>query len=332
MHLPLVSRASVNSMPKRPLIKNPVPWPNGARCAVCFSWDLDADSILHIAYPDRADTFLSTQSLLRYGPTVAVDRICGTFADFDLKQTFFIPGWCMERYPGAVETILEGGHEIGHHGYLHESPNRQSAEDERYWLERALGCFDKYVGRRPKGYRAPLNEFSKHSLAGLLAEGFEYDSSLMGDDLPYLLEGETGRMIELPQYIATDDWPQFMHSWDLDFQMPIAAPNRAKELYLSEFDAAWDSGGGLWMTVWHPFLAGRPARIKMMIEMIEYMQAKGGVWFATLAEISGHVRSLLASGQWQPRIDRLPYDVSPIPELTKTPLPQRARRAGARGA
>ena len=44
------------------------------------------------------------------------------FDRFGLKQSFFIPAWCMEQYPDAVEAILKGGHEIGHHGYLHEDP------------------------------------------------------------------------------------------------------------------------------------------------------------------------------------------------------------------
>ena len=33
------------------MIKNPVAWPDGARVAVSFTWDLDADSLLHIMHP-----------------------------------------------------------------------------------------------------------------------------------------------------------------------------------------------------------------------------------------------------------------------------------------
>ncbi len=74
------------------------------------------------------------------------------------------------------------------------------------------------------------------------------------------------------------------------------------------------------MTVWHPFLTGRPSRIRMLAEMIEHMQAKGGVWFATLGEIAAHIRACLAGGSWQCRTDRLPFDASPIRELARTPL------------
>ena len=31
------------------MIRNPIPWPNGAKCAVAITFDMDADSLIHIA-------------------------------------------------------------------------------------------------------------------------------------------------------------------------------------------------------------------------------------------------------------------------------------------
>src|SRR5918992_3551596 len=119
------------------MIANPVPWPNGARCAVAFTFDMDADSILHLAHHTSADTRVAALSMLRYGPEIAVLRLVDLYAQFGMRQTFFLPAWCMEQYPAAVETILTGGHEIAHHGYLHEHPNACEPEQEFYWLQRA---------------------------------------------------------------------------------------------------------------------------------------------------------------------------------------------------
>jgi len=44
------------------------------------------------------------------------------------------------------------------------------------------------------------------------------------------------------------------------------------------------------------------------------MLGKGGVWFATLSEISDYVRRLIAEGTWTPRIERLPLVASPVVE------------------
>jgi hypothetical protein len=73
--------------------------------------------------------------------------------------------------------------------------------------------------------------------------------------------------------------------------------------------------GGLWIAIWHPFLSGRLARCVALSKLIEYMQSRGGVWFARLDEVAAHVRRVIDSGAWSPRVDRLPYYPGPIPEL-----------------
>jgi hypothetical protein len=51
--------------------------------------------------------------------------------------------------------------------------------------------------------------------------------------------------------------------------------------------------------------------------MIEEMQDKGGVWFATLEEIAVHVRKLIDKGEYTPRIQTMPIKegrISDIPD------------------
>ena len=61
--------------------------------------------------------------------------------------------------------------------------------------------------------------------------------------------------------------------------MPISAPQRAKEVFMSEFEAAWKYKT-FWQCVWHPFVSGRSARLDSIVTIIEEMQDKGEVWFA----------------------------------------------------
>jgi hypothetical protein len=68
----------------------------------------------------------------------------------------------------------------------------------------------------------------------------------------------------------------------------------------------------MWISVWHPAVSGRPAPALALRELIEYMQQKGGVWFATLEEIAAHARSLVADGRWTPRIERVPFYDRPV--------------------
>jgi peptidoglycan/xylan/chitin deacetylase (PgdA/CDA1 family) len=121
-------------------------------------------------------------------------------------------------------------------GYLHEHPNEQTREKELYWLQRGISVIEKFTGKRPRGWRAPLYNFSKHSAELLCQEGFLYDATLMGDDVPYVLRTNKGELIELPSHWALDDWPPYVHSLDLDYVMQAAAPERAIE-GSAEFEA-----------------------------------------------------------------------------------------------
>lgn len=285
------------------MIANPVPWPDGARCAVCFTFDMDAESLLYLSYPERAHAMVATSSLLRYGPQVAVPRILESYRALGIRQTFFVPGWCAERYPQAVEAMVKDGHEVAAHGWLHEHPNELGDEEERFWLAHSIASVERITGIRPSGWRAPLYNYSHRSTDLLIEAGMAYDASLMGDDVPYLLQGTRDALLELPSHWGMDDWPPFMHSTEFGFQMPIQAPATAWANWWEEFQAHWQHGG-LWIPVWHPFLSGRLARWQQTVKMIERMQAQGGVWFAPMRDIARHVRQCMADGVWQPRVER----------------------------
>ena len=307
------------------MLDNPIPWPNGARCAVAITWDVDCDSGLNYYNPERADNLVASQSQTRYDAAVAVPRLVKLLKRLEMRQTFFVPGWCIEKFPASMDALLAGGHELALHGYLHERPNELPPEEELRVLRLGIEAFRRHVGARPRGWRAPSFAFSKHSLGYLVAEGFSYDSSLMGDDVPYVLRHKTGSLLELPTEWCLDDWPHYVHNRDFRHQMPISPPSRAIEVFRAEFDAAWKHGA-LWVSVWHPFVSGRLSRLDAVIGLIEYMQSKGNVWFATLGEIADHVKTLADGGRWTPRVDDLPYYTSPIPEIAKPAIVASAPR------
>jgi peptidoglycan/xylan/chitin deacetylase (PgdA/CDA1 family) len=310
------------------LIRNPVPWPNGAKCAACFTLDMDAESLLHLAHPQQAHSMVSAASMLRYGPDVAVPRILDTYRHYGIRQTFYVPGWCAERYPYAVEAMVREGHEVSAHGYMHEHPNEQSDADEKHWLLRSLAAVQSVTGEPSAGWRAPLYRFSHRSAELLLEAGVAYDASLMGDDVPYLIETPRGTLLELPSHWGMDDWPPFMHSSELEFEMPIQSAARAWEAWWEEFEAMWEFGG-LWVPVWHPFLSGRLARWRHTHRMIGKMLDKGQVWFAPMRDIAAHVRSCIEDGTWVARAEQpliLPHAVAGTETASVTAHAEDSRR------
>lgn len=292
------------------MIENPIPWPDGKKCCVSLTWDLDIESGLAYRHREKITDLVSTRSLLRYDSTVGVPRLVKLFRDVELRLTFFVPGWVIERYPHTIDLLVENGHEIGLHGYMHERSHELSADQEADLLERAIDIYVEQVGSKPKGWRAPGFTFSSRSADLLVNAGFVYDSSLMGGEIPSLVKASNGSLVEFPIDWTLDDWPQYMHSRDFDFTMQIASPNRAMEVFRAEFDAARKYGAH-WISIWHPFLSSKLARLSAIVELIEHMRKAGDVWFARLEEVNDHVRSLIQSGKWEPRVDQLPFHRQP---------------------
>lgn len=292
------------------MIRHPIPWPDGARCACAITFDIDADSLIHISKPRDGFDRLYPVSMGRYGPTVAIPRILDTYRRLGLHQSFFAPGWVMERYPDAIEAILAGGHEIGHHGYLHEDPTEIGGPEQRYWFERALEVHRRLTGRQPRGYRAPVYNANDATLGLLVEHGFRYDSSLMADDIPYRLATRGGTLYEMPVHWGNDDWPPFAHYPEIGYMMPVMAPSAGLAGAFEEFEAQYEAGG-FWMAIWHPFLTGRLARWRVVERWLEGVLARGDVWFATLEQIADHLDGLAAAGHAF-RTEHLPYYDRPV--------------------
>ncbi len=281
-------------------IENPIPWPNGARCAAAVTFDVDLDSMLRLTYGAKTPERLATLSWLGY-EEIAVPRLVRLYAELGIKQTFFFPGYCMDTYPALVEGVLAEGHEVGLHGYLHEISYEQDAAAELEILERGLEAAGRLMGSQPVGWRAPLYGLSDRSPQLLLEHGFDYDASLMGDDQPYLLRTPKGDLVELPSEWANDDWPHYAHVPDLEYVMQTQSPSVAEEAYRAEFEAAYRHGG-LWIGVWHPSISARLSRLEVVSRLLQDMLERGDVWLATLGEVAAHVRKLIAADEWKPRV------------------------------
>lgn len=291
------------------MIQNPIPWPNGARCACAITFDMDADSLIHIAKPEDSFDRVYPISMGRYGPTVAMPRILETYRRLELKQSFFIPGWCLDAYPDTVDQVLKGGHEIGHHGWIHEDPIATKGAVQEEAFERAMEAHQRRCGMAPAGYRAPVYNVTQQVIDLLVKHNFRYDSSLMADDIPYEMQTPDGSLYEMPVHWGTDDWPPFAHYDEIGYMMPVRGPSAGLAGFWEEFEAQYEAGG-FFMLIVHPFLTGRLARWRQVENWLEKTLETKDVWFAPLREIADHLDTLKADG-FQPRVEKLPYYSSP---------------------
>lgn len=266
------------------------PWPNGNRCAVVLSFDEDGECIPFVYDPKSATKRLSLQSEATYGPNVGTPRIFDLLEKHGLPASFFIPGYTAEHHPDLVREMVARGHEVGHHGYLHERPDFVDEDEEERIMVRGLEVLESITGKRPRGYRSPAWELKPNSPALLKKYGFIYDSSLMGDDEPYLIPaGDTGQtLVEIPIQWINDDWPHFGFCSIPALGTGISSPQKVFEVWSEEFAGYYDFGGCYVLTM-HPFVIGRPSRIRLLNRLIEYINGFEGVWWATLEQIAEHV-------------------------------------------
>jgi hypothetical protein len=120
----------------------------------------------------------------------------------------------------------------------------------------------------------------------LLEHGFQYDSSCMGDDRPYLESCDGQEILELPVHWSLDDWPRF--GWSIDHGGNVSDTGELLRSWEAEFRAAWHEERLVTYTM-HPEVIGRAYRLTQLERLVETMKQAGDVWFATLAQVAEHV-------------------------------------------
>jgi peptidoglycan/xylan/chitin deacetylase (PgdA/CDA1 family) len=261
------------------------PWPDGKRAALCVTFDMDAEAAV-LAVDEKFSRRPSIMSHQQYGPVTGVPRLLAMLADLELRASFFIPGFSAERHPGTVAAIAEAGHEIGHHGYLHRPPGLIDAATERSELELGLAALERIAGVRATIFRAPWWETSTATFDLLLEYGFTCDSSLFDRDVPYRLGIGSSELVEVPVSWALDDWEKYAFLPDPPTGSGvIESPARVHEMWWEEIQAYVEVGGCCVLTM-HPFLSGRPSRVRALRGLLEKAATVSELWIATVGEVA----------------------------------------------
>lgn len=252
----------------------PKQWPGGARVAVLLSFDVDNESVsLRFGEPT-----IGALSQGEYGARVALGRVMNLIDRHQIPASFFIPAVSLMLHPEMVGIIQRAGHhEFGVHGWIHEMNTQLPAAVERDLVKRSLDYLTKVTGTRPVGYRAPSWNFSPATLSIIRELGFMYESSMMSDDRPYelLQNGQPTGIVEIPVEWILDDAPLFNVQGT-----NYAPPREVAQVWIDEFDKAWEEGTMFVLTM-HPHVIGHRSRIVALELLIDHINSKGRVWFAT---------------------------------------------------
>ncbi|PYM13400.1 MAG: ribulose phosphate epimerase [Candidatus Rokuibacteriota bacterium] len=273
-------------------MKPPITWPSGTTSAVSITFDLDAETAW-ISRDAANINRLSVMSQGAYGPKVGVPLILDFLDRNRLTSTFFVPGWTAERWPDVVAEIHRRGHEIGHHGYLHEALEGKSREEEELILTGSSRILADITGTRPVGYRAPLYEITPETTSLLAKHGFLYASNLQDSLWPYR-HPEAPSLVELPASWILDDGPFFAFGLRPNLYRQIFPPAQVLSVWRDEFRGI-RAVGGLTMLILHPQYTGRPSRLNMLQELVDEMRDTEGVWFVNGVELARYALTAAAN-------------------------------------
>jgi peptidoglycan/xylan/chitin deacetylase (PgdA/CDA1 family) len=280
-------------------------WPPGRTAAAIVTIDVDAESSMLYDHPQTARQ-LNVMAHQAYDARVGVPRLLQILARRGIHGTFFVPGYTADRWPRIVNDIRDQGHEIGHHGYLHEPLHDVDEATEEGYLLRGLEALDRVAGVRPVGYRAPKFRLNFRTPAILARHGFVYESSLMDSDWPYRLatapEPEAPSLIELPVQWSLDDWSQFGFMPGLLPATTVETADKALNLWMAELEALVSVGGVFVLTL-HPYLSGRPSRAAVVERLLDRMLEVEGLWIATGSEVAAHAQRLSLPPIWHRPIE-----------------------------
>lgn len=258
-------------------------WLGGNEAVGAITIDLDAEAPI-LALDADAERDLSAMSHQAYGPLVGVPRLLDLLERLQVPVTFFLPGATADRWPGPTSDVIASGHEVAFHSYAHRPLVDLSPAEQAEDFDRGLDALVR-LGASPVGYRAPMWQLTEETLDLVLASDLRYDSSLMDDDHPYVLERGGHHLVELPVHWSLDDWEQYAFLPRPDIGQRIEPASVVHELWFSEMQAMRRTGS-LCVVTCHPFLSGRPSRLAAIERFVRDTLAAGGVEFASCAELA----------------------------------------------
>lgn len=271
--------------------------PGNSSTTVAMTFDVDAMSGW-IAMGAMSPTALSRGEF----SAVALGRILPLLDQWNVRATFFVPGHTALAYPKLVERLATLGHEVAHHGWVHENPTTLEPEEECAVLDLGSDALERVTGVRPVGYRSPSWEMSERTVELLLNRGFKYDSSMMGNDVqPYwarvgdvadprapFVFGRPVNLVEIPVAWHLDDVPHFEHISTHTLTVPgLSNPDDVLNIWIAELDylLAHEPGGHLTYTL-HPECIGRGHRLAMLDRFVRHVYEASDVSWVTCAEVA----------------------------------------------
>ena len=284
-------RYNYSSLPNRAQYE----WPNGTKLAVYVAMNIEAFSYgegkgAAIAPPEQAMSH-SIYSWRDYGNRIGFWRLMDMFDDLQIPVQHQINTAIYDECPDIPERIRSRNDEFLGHGYTNsEEQGGLSEQKEKDLIAKCTATITKHEGKAPTGWMSPWLSNSETTMDLLQEAGYRYVMDWTMDDQPTWIKTRGGKILSMPYPVEANDnrgivWYRYTSSEFTD----MLIDNFDEMLEQTQRD-----GHPLVCPIsLHPFVVGRPYRIRQLRRALEHiLKYKDRIWLTRPGDICQHIETL----------------------------------------
>ena len=270
-------------------------WPNGTKLAVYVAMNIEAFSYgegkgAAIAPPEQAMSH-SIYSWRDYGNRIGFWRLMDMFDDLQIPVQHQINTAIYDECPDIPERIRSRNDEFLGHGYTNsEEQGGLSEQKEKDLIAKCTATITKHEGKAPTGWMSPWLSNSETTMDLLQEAGYRYVMDWTMDDQPIWIKTRGGKILSMPYPVEANDnrgivWYRYTSSEFTD----MLIDNFDEMLEQTQRD-----GHPLVCPIsLHPFVVGRPYRIRQLRRALEHiLKYKDRIWLTRPGDICQHIENL----------------------------------------
>ncbi|WP_458406769.1 polysaccharide deacetylase family protein [Anaerotignum sp.] len=100
------------------------------------------------------------------------DELLRILKENDVKATFFLCGYWVEKYPEEVKKIADAGHDLGNHSATHPHMSQLTAEQITEELQKCHQNVKELTGIEMDLFRPPFGEYDNEVIETATANGY----------------------------------------------------------------------------------------------------------------------------------------------------------------
>ena len=284
-------RYDYSSLPNRAQYE----WPNGTKLAVYVAMNIEAFSYgegkgAAIAPPEQAMSH-SIYSWRDYGNRIGFWRLMDMFDDLQIPVQHQLNTAIYDECPDIPARIRSRNDEFLGHGYTNsEEQGGLSEQKEKDLIAECTATITKHEGKAPTGWMSPWLSNSETTMDLLQEAGYRYVMDWTMDDQPIWIKTRGGKILSMPYPVEANDnrgivWYRYTSSEFTD----MLIDNFDEMLEQTQRD-----GHRLVCPIsLHPFVVGRPYRIRQLRRALEHiLKYKDRIWLTRPGDICQHIETL----------------------------------------